>query len=85
LKTTPNQAGIDCGAEGFNIQSESSTSFAYEFGGGMSYAVLEDVSISLEYLYTGFNDVALGDYHDSDLVIEGSDVNINTQSMLSPG
>ncbi|MFA6038189.1 MAG: hypothetical protein WC748_08745 [Legionellales bacterium] len=85
MKTTPNQAGIDCGAEGFNIQSESSTSFAYEFGGGMSYAVLEDVSISLEYLYTGFNDVALGDYHDSDLVIEGSDVNINTQSMLSPG
>lgn len=79
---TPNQLGLDCGVVGYNLNSQSSTSFAYEFGGGITAAVNDDIAISLEYLYTGFTDVELGNNTDSDFDIQNSDLDINSQSVL---
>ncbi|MFA6037542.1 MAG: outer membrane beta-barrel protein [Legionellales bacterium] len=81
LNANPNQQGIDCGAIGFDIDSKTSSSFAYEFGGGMTYAAMDNLAISLEYLYTGFTDVELG--NDSDeFDIESQDLDINSQAVL---
>lgn len=77
----------ECGAANYDTDSDWSTGLAYEFGGGISYALTTDVSLSLEYLYTGFNDVEIGDSDDdeafeNDLDIEGSKFDLNTQMVL---
>ncbi len=82
FKAKPNAFGLECGTEGFELDTENSTSFAYEFGGGMTYAILDDVAISVEYLYTGFKDVKIGDDTDSDFDIESDDLDVNSQSIL---
>lgn len=75
--------GVDCGIQPIDLDSNSSTSFAYEFGGGLSYAINTDLSVSVEYLYAGINDIDLGNDEDvENLNVAGSDFDINTQSVL---
>lgn len=50
----------DC-VEAVNLSQDTTTNFAYEFGGGLSYLLNEHLSLTAEYLYTGFNDIAIGD------------------------
>lgn len=74
------QADCDC-IVGLPSSSEDSTSFAWEAGVGMSYAALDYLTVSLEYLYTGFGDVDLGD-SDEPFHTEGSDLDLSAQSLL---
>jgi opacity protein-like surface antigen len=82
LSATPNQQGIDFGVQGYEIDTENSISFAYEFGGGLAFAASDEVTIALEYLYTGFPDVALGDSDDDGFDIKGKDLDIHSQAIL---
>lgn len=82
LNATPNQEGIDCGIYPYSLNDNNSTSFAYEFGGGVTYAASDRVAISLEYLYAGINDVKLGSDTSSDFDLEGSSFDVNSQSVL---
>lgn len=83
FNATPNQFGLDCGVEGYQLDSENSSGFAYEFGGGITAALRKDLAISLEYLYTGLTDVELGNSPtDSDFNIYGSELDINSQSIM---
>ena len=50
---TPNE---DCPYT-FYPESKSQTNFAYEFGGGVTLDITENIAFSAEYLYTGFSDV----------------------------
>ncbi|MFA6036700.1 MAG: outer membrane beta-barrel protein [Legionellales bacterium] len=72
--------GLDCPIDNVNLNEEDSSGFAYEFGGGLTFAATDRVAISLEYLYTGFDDVDLGG--DPALDIDGSNLYINAQSVL---
>lgn len=83
LDAIPNEQGEQCGINGFDLDSETSTSFAYEWGAGMTYAASDRVAISLEYLYAGITDVAIGESdEDDEFEIESSDIQVNTQSVL---
>ncbi len=42
---------------GFELDSDATTSFAYEFGIGLGYDITDDIGISLEYLYASLGDV----------------------------
>ncbi len=79
----PNQLGDDCGVDGYQLDSENSSGFAYEFGGGISISFRTDLALSLEYLYTGLTDVELGNSSsDSEFNVEGPELDINSQSIL---
>ncbi len=82
FQATPNLNGLACGANGFNIESASSTSFAYEFGAGLTYAMADDIALSLEYLYTGLNDVGIGNEDDIGFDLQSADFDMNTQAVL---
>ena len=69
------------------LDSEDSTSFAYEFGGGLTYALMDDLAVSLEYLFTGINDVGLGETTttlgcDQTFNISGGDMDIDSQALM---
>ncbi|MGA2655197.1 MAG: hypothetical protein ABSF18_04385 [Gammaproteobacteria bacterium] len=74
--------GVDCPISHLELASHNSAGFAYEFGGGITYGGFEDVAISLQYLYTGFDDVELGNGENAGYEIEGTDLDINAQSLL---
>jgi opacity protein-like surface antigen len=83
FNATPNQLGDDCGVEGYQLDSENSSGFAYEFGGGISISFRKDLALSLEYLYSGLTDVELGNTStDSEFNAEGPEIDINNQSIL---
>lgn len=90
LETTPTSEFLPFG---FELEDSDSTTFAYEFGAGIGYAITDDIGISLEYLYANLGDVEVqgnasltgGDYDADDprtLDIENSDVEISSQSIL---
>jgi len=60
------------------IKGHTQTDFAYEFGGGLSYALLENLSLTAEYLYTGFSDLSLDDSSG----VESDDFSLNSQAVL---
>ncbi len=78
---------FDCGCEltPLSLEAEDSSSFAYEFGAGINYAVFDHLTLSVEYLFTGITDVQLGDSdtEETDLVFGGTDMDINTQAVLA--
>ena len=57
LNAKPNQLGLEEDIEGYELQSENSSGFAYEFGGGLSAELRKDLAITLEYLYSGLTHV----------------------------
>ena len=69
------------------LNKHTQTNFAYEFGGGLTYALSEHLSITAEYLYTGFNDVELGDSgnigHDLPISeVKSNSFDLNSQAVL---
>jgi opacity protein-like surface antigen len=78
---TPNP---DSGLKGgYNLEDTDTSGFAYEFGAGVDYAVLADLEISLQYLYTVFNDVNVSGNNDVvDFEASSSDMDIKAQSIL---
>ncbi len=74
----------NCEIMDINLDSHHNNGFAYEFGAGITYAVMDDMAISLEYLYTGLNEIQLGNLTDeaNGLTIHGNNFDINTQSVL---
>lgn len=71
----------DTNLEPLNFNSGSSTGFAYEFGAGLTYELDEELGISLQYLYTGFNDVEISGQDDI-FSVTNSDLKITSQSLL---
>ncbi len=75
-----------CPIEDVSLNSNNDNSFAYEFGGGLTYAAFDSMAISLEYLYTGFNNIGLGDHNDDvndqGLDVKASDIDIHSQAVL---
>lgn len=69
------------------LDKHTRTNFAYEFGGSINYSLSEPISFSVEYLYTGFNNVALsknGHVGNNRILsgIESSAFNLNSQAVL---
>ncbi|MGA2654390.1 MAG: hypothetical protein ABSF18_00230 [Gammaproteobacteria bacterium] len=60
--------------------SESSTSFAYEFGAGLAYAIDTDLTVNVQYLITGINDVDLGS---NDTNSKGFDVSADQYNIIT--
>ncbi|MGA2654403.1 MAG: outer membrane beta-barrel protein [Gammaproteobacteria bacterium] len=77
--------GVSEGAE-LHLHANTQTNFAYEVGGGINYAMCEQLSITAQYLFTGFTDVALGNNGteggDREITVESEDFNLNAQSIL---
>ena len=75
--------GSDVEVREFHLDETDSSGFAYEFGGGVNYAVGEDIAISLQYLYTVFDNVNVSGINDlNDFEVESSDLDIKSQSVL---
>jgi opacity protein-like surface antigen len=73
-----NRIGYDTGVVNeaeLHLSKKTQTNFAYEFGGGISYAFTEHLSVTGEYLFTGFNNIEL-----SENGIEGNDREITVKS-----
>lgn len=83
FKANPTPEGLDDKVDGFELDSQHSSSLAYEFGGGISYALLDNVAISVEYLYAGILDVKLDQDNDEYTNVASSDFDINTQTILA--
>lgn len=81
MDTEFHDASCDDCIVGLPNSDENSTGFAYEIGAGLSYAVMDNLSVALEYLFTGFNDVELGDNNEP-FNTESSDMDIHAQSLL---
>jgi opacity protein-like surface antigen len=73
--------GLDCPINPLGLESEDSTSFAYEVGAGMSYEIIKPVTLSLQYLYTGILDVKVGGPHDFETERE-SEMDLSSQSVM---
>lgn len=63
--------------EGFSDCKQTSTSFAYEFGGGITADVTDRLGVSLQYLFTGMDAVELSSHHH-----DGTDFHLNTQALM---
>ncbi len=59
-----------------DLSSQTSTSFAWEFGGGLTYALMDDLAVSLQYLFTGIQSVKLG----SEDALEGQAFNVQGEN-----
>ncbi|MGA2654780.1 MAG: outer membrane beta-barrel protein [Gammaproteobacteria bacterium] len=70
---------------GFSLEETDTSSFAYEFGGGVDYAASEDIDIALQYLYTVFDDVSVSGLNPNsyfDYEAHSSDFDVKAQSIL---
>jgi opacity protein-like surface antigen len=68
-----------------DLPTNDSTGFAYEFGGGVDYAVDEGIDITLQYLWTRLNDVTIsGDVNifDEEIYHTNTDISNDIQSIL---
>lgn len=59
------------------FDEKDSTGVAYEFGAGLTYAVLSNMAISAEYLYVGLNNVEIPEN-----IHQEQEIDINSQSVL---
>jgi hypothetical protein len=78
---TPNCAP----GEEIEIDPHTTVNFAYEFGGGINYALTEHIALTVEYLYTGFNDLRLdddGEVGGVDQELKSDDFDLSSQAVL---
>jgi opacity protein-like surface antigen len=84
FKANPTPEGMDNDVDPFELYGQHSSSMAYEFGGGVSYALLDSVAISVEYLYAGILDVKIDqDNNDYTADVASTEFDINTQTILA--
>ncbi len=67
---------------GFSLSDTNSSGFAYEFGVGVDYEVLGDLDISLQYLYTAFDDINIQGADDFPFEVSDTELDVNAQSLL---
>ncbi|MFA6036942.1 MAG: outer membrane beta-barrel protein [Legionellales bacterium] len=84
-----NRVSYDTGVNNeaqLHLNEQNQTNFAYEFGAGVSYALSEQLSITGEYLFTGFTNVELGENgtegHNIETHVETEDFDLNAQTLL---
>ncbi len=77
--------GVNEGAK-LHLDDESQTNFAYEFGGGISYAVNGQLSVTAQYLFTGFNNISLNNNGteggDREVTVDAEDFTVNAQTVF---
>jgi opacity protein-like surface antigen len=73
--------GVDCDLNDVGVDSHTDTNFAYEFGGGVTYELTEHLALSAEYLFTGFDDLKLGNSDDVE-DLDPSDFHLNSSAFL---
>lgn len=69
-----------------HLNEQNQINFAYEFGAGVSYALNEQLSITGEYLFTGFTNVEFDENgtegHNREISVESEDFDVNAQTLL---
>lgn len=71
----------DSHLEPLHFNSGEDSGFAYEFGAGVTYELNDELDIALQYLYTGFSDVAITGQDDI-FTVTDSNINVSSQSLL---
>lgn len=73
------------GAE-LHLDKKTQTNLAYEFGAGISYALSEHLSVTGEYLFTGFHNVELSENGtegaNREIHVQSDAFNINAQTVF---
>ncbi len=63
------------------IQESQSTDFAFEFGGGLDYALDENFDITLQYLWTDLTDIGIGGVDDI-FHVHSDNMDVKTQAIF---